>query len=116
MLWLAAVMSVLGGGVGGAPLDRPMAGQPAPDATRSGAIPTQRSTAQSTSLRFALLSEHALEAATASGFDGHAPALAPAIALDLPVWLVAHGEKIAAAIATPASTTGFRARAPPILA
>lgn len=115
MLWLAAVMSAVGV-QGVSPLDLPGSASSVQSSARSGAIPVQRSTAQSTSLRFALLSEHALEAATASGYDGHAPALAPAIALDLPVWLVAHGEEIAAAIATPASTTGFRARAPPILA
>lgn len=116
MLWLAAVMSVLGGGAGSAPLDRPMAGQPAPNAVRSGAVPTQRSTAQSTSLRFALLSEHALEAASVSGFDGHEPALAPQLDLGLPVQLAAHGDKRVASLSTPAPATGFRARAPPILA
>jgi len=116
MLWLAAVMSVFGGNVGGVPLDRPVAGQPAHNAARSGALPTQRSTAQSTSLRFALLSEHVLEANSVAGFDGHDPALAPEAGLVLPVQIAAHGEAFLAAVYIPTSTTGFRARAPPILA
>ncbi len=116
MLWLAAVMSVLGGGQGAALLDLPASGQSAPNAARSGDVPAQRSTAQSTSLRFALASEHALEAASVSGFDGHDPALLPEVELGFTAQLAAHGDAFVAAVATSASTTGFRARAPPILA
>jgi hypothetical protein len=116
MLWLAAIMSAVGGGV--SPLDLPGSGQSVSgqNSARSGTVPAQRSTAQSTSLRFVLSSEHALEAASVSGFDGHDPALTPEIALDLPVWLAAHGERRVASVSTPASAAGFRARAPPILA
>ena len=116
MLWLAAVMSVLGGAQSVSPLDFASASQSAPNAARSGDVPAQRSTAQSTSLRFALLSEHALEAASVSGFDGHDPAVLPEFELGLPVQLAAHGDAVVAAVSAPASTTGFRARAPPILA
>jgi hypothetical protein len=116
MLWLAAVMSVLGGGQVVSPLDLPTSGQSAPNAARSGAVPTQRSTAQSTSLRFALLSEHVLEATSAAGFDGHDPALAPQLELHIPALSAADGEQRATAISVPAPPAGFRARAPPILA
>lgn len=116
MLWLAAVLSLAAGVQQVVPLDLGQSRQASSDAARAGDLPAQRSTAASLQSRLALLSERALEALPASGFDGPDTAVLPHLGLDLPAHIAAQGHKPLESFALQARPANVRARAPPILA
>nr|WP_295464588.1 hypothetical protein [Mesorhizobium sp.] len=116
VLWLAAMLSLAAGVQQVVPLDLGQSRQVSSDAARAGDLPAQRSTAANLQTRLALLSERALEALSAAGFDGPETAVLPTLGLDLPLYAAARGDSPLPSITLPARAAGFRARAPPILA
>ena len=114
MLWLVAILT-LGAGVQQiVPLDAGQTGA-STGAARSGDLPVQRSTAPSAQMRMVLVTERALEAVSAAGFDGPEPAVVPGVRFDLPARRAAHGVASLVSFDLSPRPSGFRARAPPIL-
>lgn len=114
VIWFAALLSF--GGLQPAALDLGQSRQASSDTARAGDLPAQRSTAASLQSRLALLSERALEALPASGFDGPETVVLPALRLDLTLYVAARGDAPLPSLTLSARPAGFRARAPPILA
>ena len=114
MLWLSAVMSVAAGIQQVAPLQLNVSRHAAGDA-RSGDLPTQRSTAPNLQSRQALLLERVL-ATPSSGFDGHDAVLVADLRLGHPTGRAAEAGATLVRLVLAPLPSGFRARAPPILA
>lgn len=115
MLWLVAILTLGAGVQQVVPLDAGQTGAASTGAARSGDLPVQRSTAPSAQMRMVLLTERALEAVSAAGFDGPEPAVVPDVRFDLPALRAAHGAVSLASFDLSPRSSGFRARAPPIL-
>ena len=115
MLWLVALL-LAAAAQPAASFNAPIINGMSIDAARSGDLPVHRSIAAGMQSRVALMSERAREASPASGFEGPDAALVPDVDLVLPVHRTAIGSSTSGIHSLTWRASGYRARAPPILA